>query len=111
MLLLSSLPLYAQSSSNPSENAVNVLKTAFAATIATRLSLVAIMVGGLMFAYGEDRSKKTPPGSCLVWVWQSAQLISPHTDFAFPYHRRPSPSANTVTLPALSYEAEMHEAI
>ena len=39
-----------------------VLKTAFTGTIATGLSLVAIVVGGLMFAYGEGQSKKTIAG-------------------------------------------------
>jgi type IV secretory pathway VirB2 component (pilin) len=63
LLLLSALPLYAQSSgSDPWDNAVTVLKTAFTGTIATGLSLVAIVVGGLMFAYGEGQSKKTLAG-------------------------------------------------
>ena len=48
--------------SDPWDNAVNVLKTAFTGTIATGLSLVAIVVGGLMFAYGEGQSKKTLAG-------------------------------------------------
>jgi type IV secretory pathway VirB2 component (pilin) len=62
-LLLSALPVYAQSTgSDPWDNAVNVLKTAFTGTIATGLSLVAIVVGGLMFAYGEGQSKKTLAG-------------------------------------------------
>jgi len=43
----------------PSDNAVNVLRTAFTGTIATGLSLVAIVVDGLMFAYSEGKSKKT----------------------------------------------------
>jgi type IV secretory pathway VirB2 component (pilin) len=60
--LLSALPVYAQSGSDPWDNAVNVLKTAFTGTIATGLSLVAIVVGGLMFAYGEGQSKKTIAG-------------------------------------------------
>lgn len=63
LFLLSALPLYAQSTgSDPWDNAVNVLKTAFTGTIATGLSLVAIVVGGLMFAYGEGQSKKTLAG-------------------------------------------------
>jgi type IV secretory pathway VirB2 component (pilin) len=41
---------------------VNVLKTAFTGTIATGLSLVAIVIGGLMFAYGEGQAKKTIAG-------------------------------------------------
>jgi type IV secretory pathway VirB2 component (pilin) len=60
LLLLTALPVYAQS--DPWDNAVTVLKTAFTGTIATGLSLVAIVVGGLMFAYGEGQSKKTLAG-------------------------------------------------
>ena len=63
LFLLSALPVYAQSTgSDPWDNAVNVLRTAFTGTIATGLSLVAIVVGGLMFAYGEGQSKKTIAG-------------------------------------------------
>jgi type IV secretory pathway VirB2 component (pilin) len=63
LLFLAALPVYAQSTgSDPWDNAVNVLKTAFTGTIATGLSLVAIVVGGLMFAYGEGQSKKMLAG-------------------------------------------------
>jgi type IV secretory pathway VirB2 component (pilin) len=63
LLFLAALPVYAQSTGgDPWDNAVNVLKTAFTGTIATGLSLVAIVVGGLMFAYGEGQSKKTLAG-------------------------------------------------
>ena len=62
LLVLTALPVYAQSGSDPWGNAVNVLKTAFTGTIATGLSLVAIVVGGLMFAYGEGQSKKMLAG-------------------------------------------------
>jgi len=63
LFFLAALPVYAQSTgSDPWDNAVNVLKTAFTGTIATGLSLVAIVVGGLMFAYGEGQSKKTLAG-------------------------------------------------
>jgi type IV secretion system protein TrbC len=62
LALLTSLPASAQSGSDPWDNAVNVLKTSFTGTIATGLSLVAIVVGGLMFAYGEGQSKKTLAG-------------------------------------------------
>jgi len=62
LLLLAAIPVYAQTGSDPWDNAVNVLKTAFTGTIATGLSLVAIVVGGLMFAYGEGQSKKTLAG-------------------------------------------------
>src|SRR5713226_2362308 len=62
-IFLATVPVYAQSTGNdPWDNAVNVLKTAFTGTIATGLSLVAIVVGGLMFAYGEGQSKKTLAG-------------------------------------------------
>ena len=52
-------PTYAQS---PWENAVDVLRTSFTGTIARGLSLVAIVVGGLMFAFGEGDSKRTLAG-------------------------------------------------
>jgi type IV secretory pathway VirB2 component (pilin) len=51
-----------QGGNSPWENAVTVLKTAFTGTIATGLSLVAIVVGGLMFAYGEGQSKRMLAG-------------------------------------------------
>ena len=62
LLAFAALPVYAQSTSDPWDNAVTVLKTAFTGTIANALSLVAIVVGGLMFAYGEGQSKKTLAG-------------------------------------------------
>jgi type IV secretion system protein TrbC len=52
------IPAFAQSTGSPWENAVNVLKNSFTGPIATGLSLVAIVVGGLTFAYGEGHSKK-----------------------------------------------------
>lgn len=52
-------PLYAAS---PWENAVGVLQTAFTGPIARGLSLVAIVVGGLMFSFGEGDSKRTMAG-------------------------------------------------
>ncbi len=63
LVLGAALPVYAQAAGgDPWDNAVNVLRTAFTGTIATGLSLVAIVVGGLMFAYGEGQSKKTLAG-------------------------------------------------
>ena len=56
---LAALPLHADS---PWENAVNVLQTAFTGPIARGLSLVAIVVGGLMFAFGEGESKRMLAG-------------------------------------------------
>ena len=63
LLFLTALPVHAQSTgSDPWDNAVNVLKTSFTGSIAQGLSLVAIVVGGLMFAYGEGQSQKTLAG-------------------------------------------------
>jgi type IV secretory pathway VirB2 component (pilin) len=53
------VPAFAQS---PWENAVDVLKTAFVGPIARGLSLVAVVVGGLMFAFGEGDSKRMLSG-------------------------------------------------
>jgi type IV secretion system protein TrbC len=47
---------------SPWENAVVVLQTAFTGPIARGLSLVAIVVGGLMFAFGEGESKRMLAG-------------------------------------------------
>ena len=47
---------------SPWENAVNVLQTAFTSTIARGLSLVAIVVAGLTFAFGEGGSKRVLAG-------------------------------------------------
>ncbi len=56
-------PAFAQSvGSDPWDNAVTVLQNAFTGTIAKGLSLVAIVVGGLMFAFGEGQSKKMLAG-------------------------------------------------
>lgn len=57
--LFAAVPAYADS---PWENAVNVLQTAFTGPIARGLSLVAIVVGGLMFAFGEGDSKRMLAG-------------------------------------------------
>lgn len=54
-------PALAQANS-PWENAVNVLMTAFTSTIARGLSLVAIVVSGLTFAFGEGGSKRVLAG-------------------------------------------------
>jgi len=62
LMLLSSTPLLAQSTGSPWENAVNVLETSFTGPIARGLSLVAIVVGGLSFAFGEGDSKRMLAG-------------------------------------------------
>lgn len=43
---------------DPWNQAVNVLKTAFTGPIATGMALVAIVLGGLMFAFGEGGAKR-----------------------------------------------------
>ncbi len=55
-------PAFAQGTGSPWENAVNVLKNSFTGPIATGLSLVAIVIGGLTYAYGEGHSKRTIAG-------------------------------------------------
>ena len=52
--------VYAQK--DPWDQAVQVLQTAFTGPIATGLALVAIVVGGLMFAFGEGAAKRTLAG-------------------------------------------------
>ena len=63
-MLVAATPLYAQQvgGGSPWENAVGVLEQAFTGPIATGLSLVAIVLGGLMFAYGEGQSKRMLAG-------------------------------------------------
>jgi|SRR5882724_7243768 type IV secretory pathway VirB2 component (pilin) len=55
-------PAFAQAGNSPWENAVNVLQQAFTSTIARGLSLVAIVVAGLTFAFGEGGSKRILAG-------------------------------------------------
>ena len=63
IVLLFAAPLFAQTTTNsPWENAVNVLQQAFTSTIARGLSLVAIVVSGLTFAFGEGGSKRVLAG-------------------------------------------------
>lgn len=59
--LVLAAPAFAQNRS-PWENAVNVLQQAFTSTIARGLSLVAIVVSGLTFAFGEGGSKRVLAG-------------------------------------------------
>jgi type IV secretory pathway VirB2 component (pilin) len=62
LTLLVAVPAFAQGANSPWENAVNVLMTAFTSTIARGLSLVAIVVSGLTFAFGEGGSKRVLAG-------------------------------------------------
>ena len=59
--LLTPTMLIAQGTS-PWVDAVNELQTQFTGPIARGLSLIAIVVGGLMFAFGEGGSKRTLAG-------------------------------------------------
>ncbi len=61
LTLLLAAPAFAQGTS-PWENAVSVLQQAFTSTIARGLSLVAIVVAGLTFAFGEGGSKRVLAG-------------------------------------------------
>jgi type IV secretory pathway VirB2 component (pilin) len=62
MSLLLATPVFAQAGGSPWENAVNVLQQAFTSTIARGLSLVAIVVAGLTFAFGEGGRKRILAG-------------------------------------------------
>ena len=55
-------PVVAPAVANPWQSAVTQLQTAMTGPIARGLSLVAIVVGGLMFAFGEGGSKKAMAG-------------------------------------------------
>lgn len=58
-------PLAAQTppaTGNPWETAVTAISTAMTGPIARGLSLVAIVIGGLMFAFGEGGAKRTTAG-------------------------------------------------
>ena len=59
VVCLLATPVFAGS---PWEDAVDALKTSFTGPIARGLSLVAIVVGGLMFAFGEGDSKRMLAG-------------------------------------------------
>lgn len=60
LLMLAAVPLLA--ATNPWENAIDNLQTAFTGPIGRGLSLVAIVVTGLMFAFGEPGGKKALAG-------------------------------------------------
>ena len=59
VLLTLAGPAFGQS---PWETAVDVLQASFTGPIARGLSLVSIVVGGLMFAFGEGQSKRALAG-------------------------------------------------
>ena len=61
LISLRSASLFAQAAS-PWENATNLLQTSFTGPLARALSLIAIVIGGLMFAFSEGGSKKVFAG-------------------------------------------------
>ena len=62
LMLVASTPMYAQASGSPWEDAVSKLADSFTGPIARGLALVAIVVGGLAFAFGEGDSKRMLAG-------------------------------------------------
>jgi type IV secretory pathway VirB2 component (pilin) len=56
------LPVSSYAQASPWEAAVNALMTSFTGPIARGLSLVAIVVGGVTFAFGEGGSKRLLAG-------------------------------------------------
>lgn len=59
LITLAARSLYAQS---PWESAVNVMQISFTGPIARGLSLIAIVIGGVTFAFGEGQSKRLLAG-------------------------------------------------
>lgn len=60
--LLVLVPALAMAQTSPWTTAVNQLQAAFTGPIARGLSLVALVISGLMFAFGEGGSKKLLAG-------------------------------------------------
>ena len=60
--LLAQAPVVPAAGVSPWLRAVNVLTDAFTGPLARGLSLIAIVIGGLMFAFGEGGSKKALAG-------------------------------------------------
>ena len=62
LLVLVTAPELMAQGTSPWLQAVDVLQQAFTGPIARGLSLIAIVVGGLMFAFGEGGSKRALAG-------------------------------------------------
>jgi type IV secretory pathway VirB2 component (pilin) len=62
LVAILAVPVFAQSTGSPWEDAVDVLRASFTGPIARGLSLIAIVIGGLMFAFGEGGSKRMLSG-------------------------------------------------
>ena len=91
LVLFLAAPAFAQQGNSPWENAVNVLMTAFTSTIARGLSLVAIVVSGLTFAFAPLRptslihstssstSRGGPAAATYPKSWKSTDTIPTRT--------------------------------
>ena len=73
---------HAATGSNPWETGITNLRDLFTGTIARALSLVAIIIGGLMFAFGEGGSKKMLSG--IVFGVGMAVAAANFLDWLFP---------------------------
>jgi type IV secretory pathway VirB2 component (pilin) len=64
LVILGALALWplAARAQSPWENAVNVLQISFTGPIARGLSLIAIVIGGVTFAFGEGQGKRLLAG-------------------------------------------------
>ena len=90
-VLLLAIPALALQGNSPWENAVNVLMTAFTSTIARGLSLVAIVVSGLTFAFEPSRpilptrlassctSREDPVAAMFLKSWRSTDMTPTRT--------------------------------
>ncbi len=61
-LMAQTAPVTPSAGASPWLQAIDVLQAAFTGPIARGLSLIAVVVGGLMFAFGEGGSKKALAG-------------------------------------------------
>jgi type IV secretion system protein VirB2 len=62
LLALASTASAQAQGNSPWENAVNVLQQSFTGPIAKGLALIALVIGGLTFAFGEGGAKRTFAG-------------------------------------------------
>lgn len=62
LALIAPSSLLAQTPPNPWQEAIDQVQTAMTGGIARGLSLIAIVIGGMMFAFGEGGSKRTLAG-------------------------------------------------
>ena len=62
LMILGAVPAFAAAAASPWENAVNNLMVSFTGPIAKGMSLVAIVVGGLVFGFGEGHGKQLMAG-------------------------------------------------